>query len=90
VGQNVYNTVVLELPSFEARTKAKDPRYCWYVKNYGDQAWELDAMDPEELRQRVESHIVARIDKAAWERHEIVEEPQLQSIRMVAAELEKL
>ena len=32
------------LPSFPASDKKKDPRYKWFVANYGKQCWELDAM----------------------------------------------
>jgi hypothetical protein len=39
-----------DLPDFEA--KKTDPRYKWFVDNYGKKAWELDAMDPNELRDR--------------------------------------
>jgi hypothetical protein len=34
------------LRSFPASDKAKDTRYKWFVQNYGDRCWELDAMDP--------------------------------------------
>jgi hypothetical protein len=34
------------LPSFPAADKKKDPRYRWFVKNFGHRCWELDAMDP--------------------------------------------
>jgi hypothetical protein len=34
------------LPSFPATDKRKDPRYEWFRNNYGDDCWELDAMDP--------------------------------------------
>jgi hypothetical protein len=37
------------LQSFSVETKKKDPRYKWFKKNYGDQCWELDAMDPRQL-----------------------------------------
>jgi hypothetical protein len=34
------------LPSFPAADKVNDPRYRWFVQNYGDRCWELDAMSP--------------------------------------------
>ena len=43
------------LPSFPAADKRKDPRYKWFVANYGDRCWELDAMDPNDLRDCVET-----------------------------------
>ena len=45
------------LPSFPATDKSKDPRYKWFVRNYGDRCWELDAMDPNDLRDCVEEAI---------------------------------
>ena len=36
-----------DLPSFPASEKTKDPRYQWFVKEYGSRCWELDVMDQE-------------------------------------------
>ena len=33
------------LLSFPASDEEKDTRYRWFVRNYGDRCWELDAMD---------------------------------------------
>jgi hypothetical protein len=60
------------LPSFPASDKKKDPRYKWFVANYGDRCWELDAMDPNDLRECVEEAIKGLIDPIAWERSEVV------------------
>jgi hypothetical protein len=49
--------------------KKSDPRYKWYVANYGKRAWEIDAMDPNVLRSLVEAAIVAEIDPEEWERN---------------------
>jgi len=43
-----------ELSWFSADEKRKDPRYAWFVKHYGHRCWELDAMSPVVLRQRLE------------------------------------
>src|SRR6476660_5967020 len=53
-----------ELPSFPATDKLKDPRYKWFRNNYGDRCWELDAMDPGDLRDRVENAIREQIEPA--------------------------
>ncbi len=63
---------VRDLPSFPAEDKKKDPRYDWFVANYGDLCWELDAMDPNDLRDCVEEAIKELIDPVAWERSERV------------------
>ena len=72
-----------KLPSFAA--KSQDSRYAEYRKKYGDKAWELDAMDPVKLRQRVAAHIDKYIDRDAWKRHKIVEEAERQTTERVAA-----
>lgn len=60
-------------------------RYRWYRSRYGEDAWELDAMDPNVLRARVEAAIRAYIDEAAWERMRVVEDAEQQTVRRVAA-----
>jgi hypothetical protein len=71
------------LPSFPASDKKKDPRYAWYVKNYGDRCWELDALDPNELRSVVEAEILKYIEPTAWERCKAVEQAEQSSLRTV-------
>ena len=60
------------LPSFPAADKKKDPRYKWFVANHGRHCWELDAMDPNDLRDCVEQAIVGLIEPVAWQRCEVV------------------
>jgi hypothetical protein len=67
---------VSELPSFSVADKKKDPRYKWFVANHGDRCWELDAMDPRDLRHCVAEAIKELIEPVAWERCEIVNEAQ--------------
>jgi hypothetical protein len=74
------------LPSFSVETKngtatkKGDPRYKWFKTNYGDQCWELDAMDPRELRNVVESEINALIDPVLWEQQEAMQKRDRRSI----------
>ena len=44
------------LPSFPAVDQQKDVRYKWFVRNYGKRCWELDALDPNVLRDCVEGN----------------------------------
>jgi hypothetical protein len=69
------------LPSFPVRGKRKDPRYKWFRANYGDRCWELDAMDPNDLRECVEREIKELIEPVAWKRCEIVNKAERESIR---------
>jgi hypothetical protein len=71
------------LPSFPATDKAKDPRYKWFVANYGTRCWELDAMDPNDLRDCVAEAIVALIESEAWRRCEVVNQAEQESIKMI-------
>jgi hypothetical protein len=74
---------VTDLPSFPARDKKNDPRYAWFVEHYGKTCWELDALDPNELRDIVEQAIQNEIEPVAWERCAVVEEAEKESLRSV-------
>jgi hypothetical protein len=74
-----------ELPSFPASDKSRDPRYRWFVANHGHDCWELDAMDPNDLRDCVEREILKRIEPVAWQRCEVVKAAEQESIRSILA-----
>jgi hypothetical protein len=74
---------VSELPSFPATDKLKDPRYKWFRSSYGDSCWELDAMDPNDLRDCVETAIVELIEPTAWRRCEIVNQAEHESLKSI-------
>jgi hypothetical protein len=69
------------LPSFPADTKGKDPRHRWFVDNYGSDCWELDALSPPILRERVRNAILQYIDLDAWEHCKKVETAELENLR---------
>jgi hypothetical protein len=56
------------IPAFDAATKSKDGRYKWFVENYGERCWEIDALDPRVLREKVRQAISSLIDREAWDR----------------------
>jgi hypothetical protein len=68
------------LPSFDVETKRRDPRYAWFKKNHGDRCWELDAMNPNDLRRRLRNEIIRRIDMDAWAHCQAVEEAERESL----------
>lgn len=74
------------LPHFDAATKAGDARHRWYVNRYGSRCWELDAMPPPLLRERVRSEIWQYIDADAWNRAIEVEAVEVESMRTFHAE----
>ena len=69
-----------ELPSFSASDKRSDPRHRWFAENYGARCWELDAMHPNTLRERVRESIMDEIEIEAWDRCELAEAAELESL----------
>jgi hypothetical protein len=61
--------LALQTLSFPAKDKSRDPRYHWYLSHTRrTRCWELDAMDPNVLRERVATAIRAELNADAWER----------------------
>jgi len=71
------------LLSFPATDKKKDPRYKWFVANHGKRCWELDAMDPNDLRACVKREIKKLIEPVAWKRCEVVNRAEQESLKTV-------
>jgi hypothetical protein len=76
---------VLDLPSFSVTDKRKDPRYQWFRRRYGKWCWELDALDPNDLRDGVQEAIKELIEPKAWRRCERVNKAELRSLKTVIA-----
>jgi hypothetical protein len=76
---------VTGLPSFSATDKRKDPRFRWFRTNHGDRCWELDALDPNELRSVVERAIRGLIEPTAWARCETVNKAEQESLKTIIA-----
>jgi hypothetical protein len=73
------------LPSFDVDTKQGDTRYQWFRERYGWQCWELDALSPVTLRERVEDAIRRLIEWPRWEWSQRAEQAETDSIREVLA-----
>jgi hypothetical protein len=71
------------LETFPASDKRYDPRYEWFVETYGDECCELDAMDPNDLRRRVERAIKRNIEPEAWKRWEKVNKAEIERHQLV-------
>jgi hypothetical protein len=71
------------LPSFQAAEKKRDPRYKWFVRNFGKKCWELDAMDPNDLRAKVETAIRDHIEWVQWRRDDRINKAEQKSLRTV-------
>jgi hypothetical protein len=74
------------LPSFSAHTKRGDSRYRWFTESHGTRCWELDAMDPRDLRSVVENAIRREVDLDQWEHQRAIEEVEMASLRDVLGE----
>jgi hypothetical protein len=60
--------------------KKGDSRYPWFVRNHGQWCWELDALSPAVLRDRLEEAIVDELDEESWDRYSGVEEAEREVI----------
>jgi hypothetical protein len=69
------------LPHFDVATKQGDSRHDWFVERYGRRCWELDAMDPNALRNRVRKAIESYIDRTLWSRAIEIEEAEVESMK---------
>jgi hypothetical protein len=79
----------VDLPSFPAKTKGPragsrgDPRYRWFLDRYGSRCWELDALSPVVLRERVKDAILAQLDLEAWHRADVAEAAERDSLTSI-------
>ncbi len=71
----------LGLPTFPASDKKTDSRYAWFAKTHGRTCCELDALDPNLVRQLVEDAILRHLDEARWARSGSTEQVELGSLR---------
>jgi hypothetical protein len=72
------------LPFFSAHDKRRDPRFQWYRQYFRHpRCWELDALSPVILRDRVEQAILHRLDRDAWDRAEQTEAAEQESLTTI-------
>ncbi len=72
-----------DLPSFDLESKSGDPRAKWFRENYGVRCWELDALSPVALRDRVKKEIESRLDMDAWAHCVKVERAERESMSTI-------
>jgi hypothetical protein len=73
------NAIVLYVGDWDP--KRKDPRHLWFVERHGQRCWELDAMNPNDLRRRVRAEIEACIDWGLWDRSRSAEKGEIASMK---------
>jgi hypothetical protein len=64
--------------------KATDSRFEGYRAEYGDESWELDALDPKTIAGLIEEEIVERVDDDEWERSMEVERGHVAELQGIA------
>lgn len=75
---------------FSAHDKAKDARYRWFVETHGETCCELDALDPNTLRDLVEGAITDRIDWDRWHEARADESGERETIRQSMQTLKEM
>jgi hypothetical protein len=88
VGIDVQRVALVEndlvsLPTFKAKTKKKDPRFKWFTSQHGRDCCEIDALPPNELRERLRASITHYLDPEIWARSVAAEEAEQVSLRSV-------
>jgi hypothetical protein len=68
-------------------TKDTDSRAGAYIVKYGDRCWELDALPPDELRNRVRDAVESRIDFTQWNKEKQRMEIERKQIKQHIAKL---
>lgn len=69
------------LPSFDPESKESDPRFQWFQRTIRTRCYELDAMPPPELRERVRSTVLRVIDHDQWRHAVEIETVEIESMR---------
>lgn len=68
-------------------TKHADPRAEGYVAEYGNECWELDAIDPDELQRLVSQSIIEHIDVELWDKTIEEQEKERQWLEEIFSEI---
>jgi len=72
-----------ELPWFPVADKSGDTRYQWFVERFGARCWEVDALSPPELRERLKAAITDRIDDDVWSHSINIERAEIESMQNI-------
>ncbi len=70
--------------------KLTDSRAKDYIANYGNDSWELDALNPATLEELIESHIVEERDDKLWEEMATQEDTHQQLLEKASTSWEKV
>jgi len=88
--------LALNMPQIEKHkpppnpTKLSDSRASEYVKKFGSNSWELDALNPEILSNLVETNIKSLIDRKSWKEAEEIEKSQRSVLQKISRNFPKV
>lgn len=64
--------------------KTTDSRYAKYAEQYGDDSWELDALEPRVLAGLVEDAVLEVLDQDAWDARVLIEDEGKERLAVLA------
>jgi hypothetical protein len=70
--------------------KEVDPRFAGYAAEFGNESWELDAMEPTALAELVEDEVLGLRDTYAWDRALKREAEARKTLRFVAEDWDNI
>ena len=70
--------------------KLSDPRSEMYVAEYGNNSWELDALNPDVLAELVDSSITKHMDMSLYEEMVLEEEEEKSKLDRAVRDMESL
>ncbi len=65
-------------------TKVTDSRAAGYIREFGHESWELDALDPDVLIALIEGNITALVDRDLWEQQRERQEEERKVLTLAA------
>lgn len=72
-----------KMPWFPASDKTADSRHQWFTKKYGQRCWEVDALSPPVLRDRLDQAISDTLDLDAWNHAVLIEQAEVDSMQSI-------
>ena len=90
------NRIALNMPQIEEHqpppnpAKTVDPRFANYSARYGDESWELDALNPQLLARLVSDAVLAVRDEKIWEEREAEEEEHRAILQTISEEYDSV
>lgn len=67
--------------------KMTDSRFREYVRNYGQESWELDALEPKVITRLIHENVSKHLDKKAWKDSLEQEEEHKRTLENIAEEM---